>query len=594
MALVDLASPIDTALPRKRRASDQDELVPVKRPRSEGPTAKDIPAPELDHNSKSELVSVIQSASPNPSPPLIPSKSGNSSPRKPPSEQKTHFCPYENCGKSFNRPARLAEHIRSHTNERPYKCSHSGCDKDFLRETHLNHHVKSAHSDVRDYVCDWPDCGKKFLTATRLRRHQAAHEGREKYRCTGYPPCNETFRKHSTLHRHITTTHLHQKPFKCTKLNSISGEPCTDGFDTVGSLRKHEARVHGGKRFWCTECDQALMSEEGLAPEEGNDPRSDHHRVGFETYALLQDHMRVVHPPSCPHCTHMCSSQRELRRHIEIYHSSEGLDERKTHLCEYPGCGRGFTKKFNLTVHLRTVHGGERRYVCGETDLSAAKGLEAWDGQGACGRAFTSKGSLEEHVRTQHLGWESRNTAKKQKRMSGTGFASSAATDPAVSTITKLTGAGYATDSGRDIACLEPGCAFRFVRQYDLGVHLRNVHGVSDEDINDALAEAEALSGGDFWTSGKTFVGLTTPWDGQAYSPFVDAGDCAGLSPSNVLQESSYHEDDPFPGYEVNAEIGGDNHHLPLSALERMLGETERQLRSPSHDPYIDPALQSI
>lgn len=425
---------------------------------------------------------------PSPLTPLTPS-----SPPKYPSDLKTHHCPYTDCSKSFNRPARLAEHLRSHTNERPFHCKHPGCDKTFLRDTHLSHHIKSAHTDVRDYTCDWDGCGKKFLTATRLRRHLAAHEGREKYRCTQHPPCNETFRKHSTLQKHIASVHLKQKPYPCTKIDETTGQPCTHGFETAGKLRAHEGRIHGGARFWCSECvpdaSSSNSAPDDLNDSQDQDPDQEQEQaqgLGFPTYALLQAHIRTAHPPICPTCQHPCATPRDLAQHLEIHHGSQSLSERKTHLCMSPDCDRAFTKKGNLTIHLRTVHGGERRFVCGETDLSSSKDLEGWDAatQGACGGRFATKGGLEEHVRTVHL-------RLPGPRRAGRNLSSAASTpsekgrkreqkQKQPSALSRLTGAGYGEESGRHIACPEAGCAYRFFRDYDLDLHLRAHHGIAD------------------------------------------------------------------------------------------------------------------
>ncbi|PHH67547.1 hypothetical protein CDD83_6529 [Cordyceps sp. RAO-2017] len=39
-----------------------------------------------------------------------------------PSDLKTLACTWPGCGKTFNRPARLRDHLNSHTNRRPFKC----------------------------------------------------------------------------------------------------------------------------------------------------------------------------------------------------------------------------------------------------------------------------------------------------------------------------------------------------------------------------------------------------------------------------------------------------------------------------------------
>ncbi|KAK2744120.1 Strongly-conserved Zn-finger binding protein (TFIIIA) [Onygenales sp. PD_40] len=423
-----------------------------------------------------------------------------------PSDRKTHLCPYEGCLKAFNRPARLAEHLRSHTNERIFSCTHEDCDKTFLRASHLNHHVKSAHTTIRDYVCDREGCGKTFVTGSRLRRHLAAHEGRDKYRCTEYPPCNETFRKHSTLQKHIMTAHLNQKPFPCPHTDPVTGQQCTQAFDTAGHLRAHEGRLHGGARFACTECTPPHNNTDTPAPAP----------AVFPTYALLQAHMKSIHPPTCAQCHQICSTSRELRRHLEITHGTVPIEERKVHPCHYPHCNRHFTKRGNLNVHIKTVHEGEKRFVCGETDLSGSKKVEGWDmikhengtgtGTGGCGKRYGSKLALEEHVRTAHLGLQNAKAERRALLRSTTQSTQSTTQsnlkpDPtSSSSLTLLTGAGYAEESGRHIPCLLESCAHRFHRDYDLWLHMAGKqghgHGLEENDVQ-ILFMQRAMQGGE-------------------------------------------------------------------------------------------------
>ena len=47
------------------------------------------------------------------------------------------------CEKVFVSPSKLAEHMRIHTNERPYACD--VCDKAFRTSSHLKRHVRNVH-----------------------------------------------------------------------------------------------------------------------------------------------------------------------------------------------------------------------------------------------------------------------------------------------------------------------------------------------------------------------------------------------------------------------------------------------------------------
>ncbi|KAL8806503.1 MAG: hypothetical protein Q9182_001285 [Xanthomendoza sp. 2 TL-2023] len=443
---------------------------------SSAPSAH-IQDPNIDSEDSSSD-SEIESTSITP----LTSISSTSSPRFP-SELKTHVCTYNDCGKAFNRPAKLAQHIRSHTNTRLFVCPHKPCTKDFLRQSHLTNHVKSAHSDVRDYICDREGCEKRFVTATRLKRHRAAHEGRLKCQCTVLG-CGETFRKHGTLHKHVMTVHEGRRPFAC-EMQDESGQACGQGFSTAGKLRAHAGRVHGGQRFWCSICILESSSKDASISHGSSEDIA-----GFSTYAQLQEHIKMRHPPECGICGLVCSSQRELKSHVEVRHGTLSVDDRKTYRCPEPGCVRAFTKRGNLNIHIEATH-KSKKYICGVVPRESLNNVEGWDGLNACGRAVTTKGSLQTHIRTVHMGIERRRRRKTK----------TAEDDPIdyydgqTSNLMMLTGAGYDDDSRRHIPCLMPDCNFRFSRGYDLQNHLTTRHGLVEDEADTLTAGTEGNRG---------------------------------------------------------------------------------------------------
>lgn len=189
-------------------------------------------------------------------------------------------------------------------------------------------------------------------------------------------------------------------------------------FDTAEKLRSHQRAKHDDTRYTCADCLENVMQNEGSDEMDQFDNTPDY---SFPSYSLLQSHITIAHPPACPHCHHIASTRRELKRHIELTHDSETLDKFESQQlfpCTSPSCDRIFTKRGNLTVHTRTVHEGRKEFTCGATDLSSSSGVpwEFANTYEACGRSFTSKSSLEEHVRTSHLGMQSRRAERKSKR----------------------------------------------------------------------------------------------------------------------------------------------------------------------------------
>lgn len=411
--------------------------------------------------------------------PASPSRSSSTRrTRKFPSDLKTIKCTYQGCPKTFNRPARLAAHLRSHTNDRPHRCPYEGCDKTYLEEKHLAQHIKGSHTHERRYVCAEPGCGKAFVTATRLRRHAAVHEGAERFRCRGYEGCSLSFRKHQTLQRHVRVAHLGLPAFPCSE-----GD-CGKGFDTAGALRRHVEREHGEIKFWCEECG---------AGEDGT-------RVGFRTLLQLQTHMRKEHV-NCVFCDVRCGSQAELERHVDMYHSGTTVEDRKTVLCTWEGCGKKFTRVSNLNTHIRTAHQG-LRFVCGQVDTSETEDIADWNwAEEGCGQSFVSRMKLEEHVRFVHLG------RKRPPKLYTVESALPGEADEMSAAVPT-----------RTIPCSVDGCLAKFARHYDLERHLLDAHhGLSgDQDdgaIDPRLQEATVGAAGEepFWIGSAV-----TPADEQA------------------------------------------------------------------------------
>jgi hypothetical protein len=222
-------------------------------------------------------------------------------------------------------------------------------------------------------------------------------------------------------------------------------------------MKRHVEREHGELRFWCDEC--------GVEDEEGADPAERSGRVGFTTMALLQAHLRKEHV-NCIFCDVRCGSQAQLERHVEMYHSGTSVEDRKTVVCEWPGCPKTFTLRKNLNAHVKTAHQGFR-FVCGEVDTFGTPDITDWNwAEEGCGEGFISKLKLEEHVRFVHLG------RKRPKKVYAVGD------EPEVGDLIDLV-SGAADAAKRNIPCSAEGCTARFIRHHDLTLHLRNYHGGS-------------------------------------------------------------------------------------------------------------------
>ena len=147
--------------------------------------------------------------------------------------ESTHMnrleCPQ--CQKSFQGRSRLKVHIRSHTNEKPYRCDY--CYKFFTTVGHLKMHIR-IHTGEKPYVCEY--CGKGFPRNFQLKSHVRSHTKEKPYHCEY---CERCFSTRSQLTSHIRT-HTKEKPYQC--------DECGKCFSRSSNLIKHRETHRKKKR----------------------------------------------------------------------------------------------------------------------------------------------------------------------------------------------------------------------------------------------------------------------------------------------------------------------------------------------------------
>lgn len=306
------------------------------------------------------------------------------------SKISSHLC--DECGKTFSTRGNLTSHISSHT--AAYNCSE--CHRNYRSLAKLSEHWR-VHSGERPYLCTF--CGRSFYTASLLSKHQLVHTREKPLRCVH---CAARFGRHDHLKIHVVRVHEPHRLLVCPQ--------CDGKFVFAYQLREHTLIHTGQKPHACTECGQSFRTKFQLqAHQQWKHVRSSKSIVGGNSplpasFSCQQHHHRLEEIP-CPKCNRIIRGKYymalHLRRHAGDFRFR--CDE----------CGKGFAFRSELAVHKAAKHSAEKQFACTDCDrrYSTRKGLEqhrrTHTGEKPCvcvecGLRFMFNGQLYVHRRQRH------------------------------------------------------------------------------------------------------------------------------------------------------------------------------------------------
>lgn len=314
------------------------------------------------------------------------------------------FCPYKAISGVI-----LAQHMKIHTGENPYKCSK--CEIGFRSRGGLNNHTRKFHPSVKIKPFTCKDCNFSTITSESLREHKMRHGDIYKCNHCGYKsykilqltkhmsnhpevqPSTCTDCDFKTLNSYILEIHKKQHSSDKSHFCDLCDFKSRSKSDLTLHLRQHVS-------FSCAECDFSTRKVETFISHKKNHTLLDCSECDFKTVdvASLRQHEKThtKETYACDECgykTHVLSS---LMLHKTRHPRS---DLRLCPLCDFKAVG-----KRNLQVHLEEKHPGETLYGCLYCEYRSAsvRGLEEHQESACLKRQQRVSLQKESNVRTEN------------------------------------------------------------------------------------------------------------------------------------------------------------------------------------------------
>nr|XP_054595769.1 zinc finger protein 14 isoform X3 [Nothobranchius furzeri] len=289
------------------------------------------------------------------------------------------------CGKYFARQVDMERHMKSHSEDRPYKCSY--CEKKFKNPYVLKRHERE--------ICKSREQKKPKRKETSLASmepySEISVEGKICPICSRILPCTADIAKH-------LRSHSEERPFICVT--------CEKGFKYKDTLKKHQI-IHGHegvKEEQCKTVDQILAEADAQNCGDADELDKKESGAALPVQKNPSPVLKTKKPHKvCPVCSRAFDSIKTLNRHLQCH-----TEDRPYHCIH---CKKRFKHMHGLKRHqiyaicykktTRFFWRKESRAGSSHSEVSSADAhqgplkIPVWCSN--CGKHFEYPSALKEH-----------------------------------------------------------------------------------------------------------------------------------------------------------------------------------------------------